>query len=110
MALDLRGEMNRTGRGIIVDYLATNPANRTAGHGLKYVGIGLIALAVRRSIECSAGGGIWLESLPEAASFYENLGMSQRPRPAPEGNLVYTLEAAKAEELLEEIKRKGIVE
>lgn len=110
MSLNLRGKRNRTSQGIIIDHLATNPANRTAGLGLKYVGIGLIGLAVARSIECGAGGRIWLESLPGAAGFYESLGMSKQPRQSQAGNLVYTVEAAKAEELLEEIKRQGIVE
>ena len=31
-----------------VDYLATNPANRTAGQGLKCVGVGMIAVALSR--------------------------------------------------------------
>jgi len=97
-------------KGVIVDYLATNPANRTAGQGLKYVGIGLIAVALARSIECGAGGRIWLESLPGAASFYEGLGMIQQSRRSAEGNLVYTLEVATAEQLLDEIKRQGILE
>jgi hypothetical protein len=110
MALDLRGKRNGTGKAIIVDYLATNPANRTAGQGLKYVGIGLIAVALARSIERGAGGRIWLESLPGAASFYESLGMAKQPRRSAVGNLVYTLEAATAEQLLDEIKRQGILE
>jgi len=110
MALDLEGERTRRAKGIIVDYLATNPANRTAGQGLKYVGIGLIAVALARSIECGAGGRIWLESLPGAASFYESLGMAKQPRRSAEGNLVYTLEVAKAEHLLDEIKRQGILD
>ena len=40
MALDLAGERTGMAKGIIVDYLATNPTNRTAGRGLKYVGFG----------------------------------------------------------------------
>jgi hypothetical protein len=110
MALDLSGKRTRTGAAIIVDYLATNPANRVAGRGLKYVGVGLVAVALARSIECGAGGRIWLESLPGAASFYESLGMAKQPRRSAEGNLVYTLEAATAEQLLDEIKRRGILE
>jgi hypothetical protein len=110
MVLNLRGKRNRTGKAIIVDYLAGNPANRTAGQGLKYVGIGLIALAVARSIECGAGVRIWLESLPGAARFYESLGMAKQPRRSADGNLVYTLETAIAEQLLAEIKAQGIVE
>ena len=100
MALDLRGKRTKTGKAIVVDYLATNPANRTAEQGFKCVGIGLIAVALARSIECGASGRIWLESLPGAASFYEGLGMIQQPRRSVEGNLVYTLEAPAAEQLL----------
>jgi hypothetical protein len=110
MALDIQGKRSSMSKGVIVDYLATNPANRTAGQGLKYVGIGLIAVALARSIECGAGGRIWLESLPGAASFYEGLGMIQQSRRSAEGNLVYTLEVATAEQLLDEIKRQGILE
>jgi hypothetical protein len=110
MALDISGKRTRTGRAIIVDYLATKPANRTAGLGLKYVGVALIAVAIIRSIEIGCGGRIRLESLPGAASFYEHLGMAKQPRLSVEGNLVYTLEAPAAEQLLDEIKRQGILE
>ena len=61
-------------------------------------------------MEHGAGGRIWLESLPGAASFYEGLGMAKQPRRSEEGNVVYTLEPAKAEQLLDEIKMQGIVE
>ena len=98
------------GAAIIVDYLATNPANRIAGRGIKCVGVGLIAVALVRSIECGAGGRIRLESLPGAAGFYEGLGLAKQPRRSVEGNRVYTLEATTAEQLLAEIKAKGIVE
>ncbi len=39
MVLDLRGRRTSAGKAIIVDYLATNPANRAATRGLKYVGL-----------------------------------------------------------------------
>lgn len=110
MALDFRGKRTRTGTAITVAYLATNPANRTAAQGIKYVGIGLIAVAIAQSIERGCGGRIWLESLPGAARFYDSLGMTKQPRRSAEGNLVYTLEAATAEQLLVEIKRQGILE
>jgi len=110
MALDLHGKRSATGKGVMVDYLATNPVNRTAGQGLKYVGIGLIAVALMRSIECGAGGRIWLESLPGAAGFYESLGMEKHTHRSADGNLVYSLKPATAEQLLDEIKREGIVE
>jgi hypothetical protein len=109
MALDLGEKGDRIGKGIIVDYLATNPANRTTVQGLKFVGIGLIAVVLTRSMEQGAGGRIWLESLPGAAGFYESLGMTKQPRRSAEGNLVYTLGPAKAEHLLAEIKRQGIL-
>jgi hypothetical protein len=110
MALDLRGKGTRPADAITVDYLATNPTNRTRRLGLKCVGIGLVAVAIAQSLECGYGGRIWLESLPGAASFYESLGMVKQPRRSAEGNLVYALEAATAEQLLAEIKAKGIVE
>ncbi len=69
-----------------------------------------MGLALSRSIECGAGGRVWLESLPGAASFYEGLGLVKQFRRSAEGNLAYTLEAATAEQLLDEIKRQGIVE
>jgi hypothetical protein len=110
MVLDLRGRRTSDGRPIIVDYLATNPANRAATRGLKYVGIALIAVAIRRSFETGRDGRIWLESLPRAAGFYESLGMNRQPRRSADGNLVYSLEPAVAQQLLEKIKQSRIVE
>jgi len=71
------------------------PARSTCFYGQ----VGVIGLATR--IELGIGG---------AASFYESLGMVKQPRRSAEENLVYTLEAATAEQLLAEIKAKGIVE
>lgn len=110
MVLDLQGRRTGATKAIVVDYLATNPANRAATRGLKYVGIALMAVAIRRSIESGAGGRIWLESLPGAAGFYESLGMIRQPRRSAEGNLVYVLKSAVAEQLLEKIKEDRIVE
>ncbi len=110
MVLDLRGRRTSAGKAIIVDYLATSPANRAASHGLKHVGIALMAAAIRRSIESGTGGRIRLESLPGAAGFYESLGMARQARRSAEGNLVYILEPAMAEQLLEKIKESRIVE
>ncbi len=45
-----------------------------AASGLKHVGIALAAVAIRRSIESGACGRTWLESLPGAVGFYENMG------------------------------------
>jgi len=69
-----------------------------------------MAAAVARSLGSGARGGIWLESLPGAAGFYENLGMVRQPRRSAEGNLIYVLEPETAEQLLEEIKAQGIIE
>jgi hypothetical protein len=59
--------------------------------------------------ELGHGGSIWLESLPGAAAFYESLGMARQPRRSAEGNLIYWLLPATAEQLLEEITARGIV-
>ena len=108
MVLDLKPRKIKAGKAITVDYLSTNPANRKLTQGLKYVGVALVAAAISRSLE-SGAAGIWLESLPEAAGFYENLGMTGQPRKPTEGNLIYILEPEPAEQLLEEIKGTGIV-
>ena len=109
IVLDLRGRKTRVGKAIIVDYLANNPANRSATCGLKHVGVALIAAEITRSLESGARGAIWLESLPRAAGFYENLGMAKQSRRSVEGNLIYVLEPETAEQLLEEIKAQGII-
>lgn len=107
--LDLKVRATKGRRAITIDYLATNPANRVTTQGLKHVGVALIAVAVARAIECGAEGRIWLESLPGAAGFYENLGMARQPGRSPDGNLLYTLEPETAQQLLEEIKNQGII-
>jgi hypothetical protein len=109
MALDFKERKTGAGNEIIVDYLATNPANRMAHQGLKYIGIALVAVAIMRSTEQGANGRIRLESLPGAAGFYESLGMVKQPRRSTEGNSVYMLESKTAEELLAEITAQGIV-
>ncbi|MFO1500661.1 MAG: hypothetical protein U1G07_20135 [Verrucomicrobiota bacterium] len=110
MVLDLQGRTTNDSKAVVVDYLATKPANRASTSGLKYVGIALLALAIERSIEIGAGGRIWLESLAGAASFYESLGMNRQPRRSAEGNLVYLLNSTVAKQLLERIKENRIVE
>jgi hypothetical protein len=51
-----------------------------------------------------------LESLAAAAGFYENLGMERQHFRSVDGHLVYTLQSERAEQLLEEIKKEGIIE
>jgi hypothetical protein len=110
MQIELEERGTRSDDAVIVDYLSTNPINRTAVRGLKYVGLALIATAIIRSVERESAGRIWLESLSAAARFYENLGMEKQPFRSSDGHLVYTLESEAAEQLLEEIKKKGIIE
>jgi hypothetical protein len=107
--LDLKKKRTRTGSAITLDYLSTNPANRTTARGLKHIGVALFAVAIFRSREAGARGAVWLESLPGAAGFYGALGMIRQPRKSAEGNFIYTLDATTAEHLLEEIKRSSIV-
>jgi hypothetical protein len=109
MALDLKARGTSGGNAITIDYLSTNPTNRKSTEGLKHVGLALIAVAIVRSMEYGAEGWIWLESLPGAAGFYENLGMARQPGRSPEGNLMYELELKTAKQLLEEIKNEGII-
>lgn len=94
---------------LVVDYLATNPANRHSSAGIKWVGLALIAVAITRSLDCGMGGRIWLESLPDAEAFYGSLGFVARTRKSPDGLTVFTLSAAAAAELLEELQRKEII-
>jgi hypothetical protein len=107
--LDLKTRRTSVGKAITLDYLSTNPANRELDHGLKHVGVALMAAAIARSQECRANGSVWLESLPGAAGFYKSLGMARQPRRSAEGNLVYVIEPGTAEQLLDEIKAQGIV-
>jgi hypothetical protein len=109
MVLDLKLQKISSGQAIIVDYLATNPANRAKDRGLKHIGLALLSAAIKRSIECDAQGAIWLESLSAAEPFYSNLGMTRQTAKSTEGNVIYVLEAASAKQLLEEIKLRGII-
>jgi hypothetical protein len=107
--LDLKTRRTSVGNAITLDYLSTNPANRKRNHGLKHVGVTLMAAAIARSQECGARGTVWLESLPGAARFYESLGMARQPYRSAEGNLIYVFEPGSAKQLLDEIKAQGIV-
>ena len=109
MVLDLKGRRVGGLPALIVDYLATNPVNRTASHGLKQVGTALMAVAASRSTELGMAGGIWLECLEGAQMFYENLGMVGHFRRSEEGRVIYTLDAKGVKELLEQIKEKRIL-
>lgn len=109
MVLGLRAGKTGGRDHLIINYLATSPANRTADRGIKFVGIALIAVAIMRSIEEGAAGRIQLESLPGAEGFYENLGMARQLHRSPEGYPIYTLSPARAEQLLEQIKESGIL-
>jgi hypothetical protein len=109
MLLDVSPSEVKRRQGIIVDYLSTNPSNRSSRSGLKHVGVALLAVSMSRSVELGRGGRIWLESLPAAEGFYKNLGMRKQPRLSSAGNPIYVLNIQAAKELLEEIREKGIV-
>jgi hypothetical protein len=109
MVLDLRARRSKVGAAITVDYLATNPMNRQPHSGLKHVGLALIGAGLLRSIEAGKQGRLWLEALPGAAGFYQNLGFERLPGLSDDGNAIYTLDSATAKSLLDEIKTHGIV-
>jgi len=109
MVLDLEGGGTGGAGGIVVDYLAANPSNRAAQRGLNYVGVALMAVAVVRSLEEGAPGGVWLESLPGAERFYQSLGMVRQPQRSAEGNAVFALAPEVAERSLEKIRHQGIL-
>jgi len=102
MTLDLRGRKIDQARGLVVDYLATNPHDRVAGQGFKYIGVCLMAVAVARSLELAMEGRLYLESLPDPKTlkFYENLGMTRRLRKSSEGYDVFVFETERAMEFL----------
>src|SRR5207245_6712550 len=104
MMLNLK--RHRTVFRVVVDYLSTNPANRSSKQGLRHIGTALIGVAALRSLECGGGGVISLESLPGAERFYESLGFMKKPLRSLEGNSMYNLEAAVAKELLDHILKQ----
>lgn len=110
MLLNLTGCRMGKNKTLVVDYLATNPANRHLESGFKRVGMALLAVAIMRSLDCGMGGRIRLESLPDAEAFYVSLGFVARTGKSPGGLTVFTLSASAAVELLEELKRKEIIE
>jgi hypothetical protein len=105
--LDLKTRKTPTGRAITVDYLSTNPVNRKSAQGLKHVGVALMAAATVRGKECGTKGGIWLESLPGAAGFYESLGMAIQPRRSAEGNLIMSLSRKRLDNCLRKSESKA---
>lgn len=109
MLLNLAGRGRGANKALIVDYLATNPANRNPASGLKWVGLSLLAVAIMRSLGCGMKGRIWLESLPAAETFYLSSGFTSQGRLLRGGLIVFTLSESGAEELLEEMKRRGII-
>lgn len=110
MSLDLKGQPVGRARGVVVEYLATNPNNRSPHHGLKHVGAALLAVAVGRSLACGMSGRLWLESLAGAMDFYAQLGMSRARRPSADHLAIYTFASDGAQEFLEKIVRRGIIE
>jgi hypothetical protein len=69
-----------------------------------------MATAVARSMECGANGSVWLESLPRATAFYENLGMAKQRGRSGEGHYIYVLAPKPARQFLEQTKEKRILE
>lgn len=110
MLLNLAGRGTGKNKTLVVDYLATSPANRYSAAGFKRVGLALLAVAILRSLDCGMGGRIWLESLPDAVAFYVSLGFVARTRKSSDGLTVFTLSESAAAELLEELQRMEIIE
>jgi hypothetical protein len=109
MMLDVAGRPPGGRRSLVIEYLATSPLNRHLDRGLKHVGIALVGMAVRRSLERKLKGRLWLESLPGAAAFYESLGFRRLPAVSAAGYVVYVLTAARAKALLKTISNRGIL-
>jgi hypothetical protein len=109
MRLDLGSPDRPSCPPVVVDYLATNPANREQGFGLKYIGVTLIAVAVMRSIALGRRGRIILESLPGAEPFYTSLGMRKLRGSSPDGYSIFTLSESRGLQLLDEIRKKRII-
>jgi hypothetical protein len=106
MRLDLRGRRLRGVRWLIIEFLATNPADRHANAGIKYLGESMLAVATERSSEHNLKGRLWLESLPEAQGFYEHQGFEQLKRRSKEGYKTYLLDSDTASQLLAAVKRR----
>ncbi len=112
MSLDLIGRQVRGQRHLVVDYLATNPFDRIAGQGFKYLGVCLMAAAVMRSMELGMRGRLWLESLPDPHTlrFYESLGMRRQAQRSQEGYEVFVFEIGTAQAFLSEATNQKWIE
>ncbi len=98
MAIEAKGRKIGRSEALVLEYLATNPRNRTGG--LKYVGVTLLAVAVARSKELGMAGRIWLESLADAKTlmFYRGIGMTEQTAKSDENYDVFTFDVDSAEE------------
>jgi len=110
MSLDLKGQHVGKARGVVVEYLTTNPDNRNPRHGLKHVGVALLAVAIRRSLACGMSGRLWLESLHGATDFYARLGMARADRLSADHLAIYTLDSDGAQEFLEKVTSSEIIQ
>lgn len=97
MCLDLTGHETPDGTALVVDYVATSPANRPPHAELRDIGSILLALAVHRSRELGFEGRLWLESLPDSEIFYERCGFARLPGVSAEGNAMFSLSKASAD-------------
>lgn len=97
MCLDLTGHATPDGPALVVDYLATSPANRPPDAELRDIGSILLALAVHRSRELGSEGRLWLESIPGSEFFYERCGFVRLPGISAEGNAMFSLSKAAAD-------------
>jgi hypothetical protein len=102
IAMDLRGKRVQEGDALMVDFLATNPQDRIALRGFKYIGVSLMAVAVARSVELGMAGRVWLESLPDPRTlkFYESLGMTLQAERSADGFDVFVFDSGRALEFL----------
>jgi len=103
VSFDLQGHLTDAGRGLIVDYLATNPRNRRGKRGVKDVGEVFLGLAVYRSRELGWEGRLWLESLSTAEAFYEHAGFAQLPSRSKDGYVTFVLGKAGADRIWRDV-------
>ncbi|MBI4028191.1 MAG: GNAT family N-acetyltransferase [Verrucomicrobia bacterium] len=106
MALNFAGGIQEAERAVILDYLATNPVNRQTLTGWKEIGKALVGAALIRSAERGRVGQIYLESKPEAAGFYENLGFQKLEGVSMDNLPRYFLNSKRSRELLAMVKER----